>query len=279
MKKLLYIVILSVSLFACEDVIDVDLPVNSARLNVDALIRIDIDSPTTTFQVKTNLTNSFFEEVQPAEIESITITNQDYVPASTLDQNFISLVQVAPGTYEGFKNTDFFTSGVLELNITHNDQMYSATTTFVPSSPIISLEQGDGTLFTGNETEVKITFTDDETRHDFYLVDLDFEDYLVTEDEFYNGQTFNFSYFYDENVEAGSIINISLLGIDEPFFNYMNQLIVQAGGNQGPFQTPVATVRGNLINITSTNEEENTANFALGYFSVNQAFKASITLQ
>ena len=65
----------------------------------------------------------------------------------------------------------------------------------------------------------------------------------------------------------------------------MDQLIVQAGGNQGPFQTPVATVRGNVINVTGidnitvTDNVERTNNFALGYFAVVQEFKQTITIE
>jgi len=160
-----------------------------------------------------------------------------------------------------------------------------ALTRFVPSVPILGLEQGDQTLFSGNETEVRVAFADNGDRDDFYLVDLDFGEFLVTEDEFYNGQSFLFSYFYDDGIEAGQEINISLLGVDEPFFNYMNQLIVQAGGDQGPFQTPAATVRGNIINVTdidninSFDNVENSDNFALGYFAVCETFTQSIVIE
>ena len=183
------------------------------------------------------------------------------------------------------KEHNFFTEGALQLAVEHNGQRYLAQTQYVPSSPILSLEQGDGTLFAGNETEVEISFADNSERIDFYLVDLDFGDYLVTEDEFYNGQNFKFSYFYDEDVEVGKEISISLLGVDEPFYNYMNQLIVQSGGDQGPFQTPSATVRGNMINVTNIdniNSFDNvgdTDNFALGYFAVCQTFTETIIIE
>ena len=140
----------------------------------------------------------------------------------------------------------------------------------------VATQQGDGTLFSGNETEVEVSFNDRIDEDNFYLVDLDFDDYLVTEDEFYNGQTFKLSYFYDDDIDAGRTISISILGVDEPFYNYMNQLIVQAGGDQGPFQTPSATVRGNIINSTST---EDSSNFALGYFAVCETFTATIVIE
>ena len=108
------------------------------------------------------------------------------------------------------------------------------------------------------------------------MFDFDFNEYLVSEDEFYQGQPFEFSYFYDDGVQSGMEVQISLIGVDEPFFNYMNQVIVQSGGDQGPFQTPSATVRGNILNVS---DENGTDNFALGYFAVCQTYTQSITLE
>jgi len=284
--KNLLVVLFSILIFwSCEDVVEIDVPQTPPRLSIDALVRLDASQSTTTVQIKANLTSSFFNNLTPAELSSISIINPDYVPSSALDSQALQFSQVSPGIYEATKGTLFFTEGALQLAIEHDGQRYLAQTQYVPSAPIIALEQGDETLFTGNETEVEVSFTDDIDRTDFYLVDLDFGDYLVTEDEFYNGQSFKFSYFYDENVAVGEEISISLLGVDEPFFNYMNQLIVQSGGDQGPFQTPSATVRGNLINVTnidnvnSFDNVEDIDNFALGYFAVCQTFTETIVIE
>lgn len=279
MKKIIYLAILLVSLNSCEDVIDVDVPSTSSRLIVDALIRIDASEPTTTVQIKTSISSSFFDEIQPTDVNQITILNPDYTGSSPSDENFITLLEVAPGLYEGTKNTDFFTSGELQLAIQDGDQRYLGLTSYVTSAAIEVLEQGDGTLFSGDETEIIIAFTDNLEQDNFYLFDFDFDEFLVSEDEFYNGQTFQFSYFYDQDLVPGTTINVGLLGADEPFFNYMNQLIVQAGGDQGPFQTPAATVRGNIINITDADSFENSNTIALGYFSVSQTFTASVTIE
>ncbi len=276
MKKIFYLVFIALFFTGCEDVVDIALPQTAPRLSIDALVRLDTSQELTTVQINANLTSSFFSEITPAELTRISISNNTYVPTSQLDPQEFVLSEVAPGIYEGSKNTNFFTQGELKLSIAHDNQQYSASTSFVPSSPLLGLKQGDGTLFSGNETEVEVSFNDRIDEDNFYLVDLDFDDYLVTEDEFYNGQTFKFSYFYDDDIDAGRTISISILGVDEPFYNYMNQLIVQAGGDQGPFQTPSATVRGNIINSTST---EDSSNFALGYFAVCETFTATIVIE
>lgn len=284
-KGLITVLLSIIVLVSCEDVIEVDVPQTPPRLSIDALIRLDTSSSITTVEIKASLTSAFFEDLTAAELTSISIINPDYVPTSALDSQALLFSEVTPGIYQGTKGTQFFTDGALQLVIEHDGQRYLAQTQYVPSAPLLNLEQGDGTLFAGNETEVEVSFMDDNERNDFYLVDLDFGDYLVTEDEFYNGQTFRFSYFYDDKVEEGSEINISLLGVDEPFYNYMNQLVVQSGGDQGPFQTPSATVRGNIINVTnidninSFDNVEDSGNFALGYFAVCQTFKETIVIE
>lgn len=285
MKRIYYFLIVSISFFACEDVIEVDAPSEPPRLTVDAVIRLDTSQAITTAIIKIGLSSSFFESNDVAEVDQLHIQNLDYEGTGPLDQNFIIFTEVEPGIYQGSKNTSFFTSGELFLSIDYNEESYFASTAFVPAVPIDRLEQGDGTLFTGDETEIIVSFSDDPNRDDFYLFDFDFNEYLVTEDEFYQGQTFEFSYFYDDGIEAGRTLEISILGVDEPFYNYMNQLIVQSGGDQGPFQTPAATVRGNIINVTGIDNMEvfdnveRNDNFALGYFAVVQEFKETITIE
>ena len=285
MKRFIFLSTVLLLLTSCEDVVEIDAPSEPPRLSVDALIRINENDFATNVVITAGLTSSFFGNISPANLDSIIIRNNDYIPLSSSDQNFIVLNEVSPGRYEGNKNTSFFTEGILELLITYDENQYLAITRYVPAVPIDKLEQGEGMLFTGNETEVLVAFTDNVNRDDFYLFDFDFDEFLVTEDEFYQGQTFEFSYFYDEDVRPGREINVSLLGVDETFYNYMNQLIVQAGGDQGPFQTPSATVRGNIVNVTNSLDSESLDNiddrnnFALGYFAVCQTFRQSIVIE
>lgn len=285
MKRCILLSMVLLVFSGCEDVIEVDAPSELPRLSVDALIRIDEGEPVTTAVVNVGLTSSFFGDTQAAELDQITIQNIDYESMGSLDSNFITFIETGPGRYEASKNTGFFTSGTLNLSIEYDGQRYLASTEYVPAVPIDTLKQGEGDLFTGDETEVLVSFTDDADNDDFYLFDFDFGQYLVTEDEFYQGQTFEFSYFYDEGVKTGREIDITILGVEEPFYNYMNQLIVQSGGDQGPFQTPAATVRGNIINVTNIDNIDSfdnvdvRNNFALGYFAVCQVFSKSIVIE
>lgn len=284
MKKCIYFVSMLFIFLACEDVIEVDTPTEGPRLIIDALIKIDTTQPIQTARVRVALTDSFFGKIPVTALEQITITNID-MESTFANPNFIVLLEVAPGVYEKPKNTAFFTQGELIFQLRHEDRLYLARTRYAPAVPIDSLEQGDNTLFDENDTEVIVTFTDAPDRDDFYVFDFDFGEYLATEDEFYQGQEFKFSFFYDQNLEAGREISISLLGVDQAFFNYMNLLIDQSSDDFNVFDTPVATVRGNISDVTDIDNidffdnVDQPDNFPLGYFAVVQEFKQTLVIR
>lgn len=273
MRKLVFFISMFTFL-GCQDVIEVELPTEEPRLVIDGIIRInDMSQPLVSVKIRASLSSSFFDSVQPAQLQGITLTNTDTNEVIHLKEEVSG-----SGIYVEIWALPHLIEGNLELNIRHNDQVYLARTKFVPTVPIDSVRQGTTTLFGDDETEILVSFTDNAERDDFYLFDFNFGEYLVTEDEFYQGQQFEFSFFYDKNLKDGRELQISLLGIDETFFNYMNQLIIQSGPDTGPFSTPVTTVRGNIVNITDT-DGANKNNFALGYFAVCQTFSRTITIK
>ena len=229
MKQFLIALLTLLVLASCEDVIDVETPSEPPRLIVDGIIKIDTTEAFTTVRIRITTSSSFFEDNTPVSVDLVRIQNFDYVPEFPLDANFIDFGEVEPGVYESGKNTRFFTEGRLDLYVNYNEERYYASTMFVPTSPIDSLKQGTETLFSDDETEIIVSFTDDGERNDFYILDFDFNEYLVTEDEFYQGQSFEFSYFYEDGLEPGTELTVSILGADETFYNYMDQLIVQSG--------------------------------------------------
>lgn len=269
MKKVFYSILLLCLSYGCQDVIEVQVPIDQPRLVVDALLRIDdIQNLTTVVRITTSITSSFFGEIAPAQLDQISMVNiQTGIELQLTEET------VGSGVYRRDIATEFLTSGQLLLKIIYNGQLYEARTNFVPSVPIDNLVQGTNTLFTNDETEIIISFTDAPDRVDFYLFDFDFDEYLVSEDTFYPGQSFQFSFFYDPGLEPSTELEVGILGVDEPFYNYMTQLIVQAGGDQGPFQTPAATVKGNIINTM------NPDNFALGYFAISEIFTSTLVIE
>ncbi|WP_405202474.1 DUF4249 family protein [Dokdonia sp. LLG6352-1] len=296
MRYITLLIALLLVFTSCEDVIDVDLNDEDPRLIVDALIRIDTTQQLTAANIKVSLSSSFFGEIQPAEVESMFIQKAD-------ESGFVPYEPVPgePGVYRPFATTvspvadnKIVTSWLTSdseylIFVTYQDQDYFARTTFAPSVPIDTVEQGDGGLFDPDDKEVTIAFTDIPDDDNYYVIDLDFNEYLPTEDRFYQGQQFEFSYFYDSDdtpLNPGDTIDISILGADEQFYDYMNGLLEQSQqGENGPFQTPTATVRGNFLNITDIDNIDQFDNlnrpdaFILGYFSLSQEFSASLVIE
>jgi len=300
MKRFILIILGFILFISCEDVIEVELPENDTRLVVNGVIRVDENQEFLPIEIAVSESSSFFDENTVASLKSGIIyygTPNADAPEILEGGGISNLAEVEPGSGIWVPDPSFDSDqrirvssieegDVFQLILETENEQFFATTTYVKSVPIDSLEQGDETLFSGDETEVIVTFTDPGESNDFYLLDLDFGEFLVTEDEFYQGQTFVFSYFYDNElaINTSSVVNISLLGVDEQFYNYMNQIIVQSGGDQGPFQTPAATVRGNIINVTGIDNDEvidnveRSDNFALGYFAIVEEYTDSITI-
>lgn len=286
MKKVKALLVILIVFFGCEDVVEVAVPEEKPRLIIDGLTRVDLDAPTTVVRIKAKLTSSFFG--------TIPLTGLDEVYFGNIGEGryeggvgFMRENPIGSGVYESEVSTESLTSGRLVIQLSHDGRLYVALTRFAPAVAIDKIEQGTNTLFNGDETEVIVTFTDNPDQNNFYIFDFDFDfdEFLVTDDEFYQGQEFKFSYFYDRQLKPSTTVKISILGADRAFYNYMDQLIEQSGPLQGPFQTPVATVRGNVFDVTDLDNRDVFDNveqpnvFPLGYFAVVQVFTDSITIQ
>lgn len=285
MWRLLTFCLVSISLMSCEDVVEIDVPEEDPRLIIDALIRVDESQDFFNAVVKVGLTSSFFEAIPVTGLTDITIINLSLPTADCA--NCLILEERSPdsGIYEAMTSPSFFMGGELILQLTHEGRLYFASTEYVPAVPIDSLEQGTETLFDDEETEIIVTFTDAPDRDDYYIFDFNFGEYLPTEDTFYKGQEFSFSYFYDQLFEPGTELEIRILGADQAFYNYMNLLVQQSDDQLDIFSTPVATLRGNIFDVTDLDNTEVFDNvdqpdvFPLGYFAVVQEYSDTIIIQ
>jgi len=297
MKKILYYTILFLMITSCEDVVDVNLPETESRLVVNALIRVDITQEFVPVEIKFTETSNFFEENQPTQVSSAVIfygIPLENDPDSFEETFTASLSESVPGSGIYIPDTSLnedqrIPTSILEpgmvfnLVIEHEEQRYSATSTYTTTAPIDAVRQGEEGLFNEDDIEVIVTFTDVPSIKNYYVFDFDFNNFLVVDDQFIDGQQFEFSFFYDEVLETGNEINISILGADLAFFNYMNRILEQTENTGGVFETPAATVRGNII-ATADNDEifdtiDRAESFALGYFTVVQEFKESFIIE
>ncbi|MEQ9426659.1 MAG: DUF4249 family protein [Cyclobacteriaceae bacterium] len=265
--------ILLVLIMSCEDVIKVDTPSEEPRLSIDALLKIDTTDLFQRYQVKVRLTDSFFGQIPVTKLKQITIgaVLNERVPGS--------------GNYEGSGGGfQFYEEFEYILQVEHQDQRYLARATNIATSAIDTITQV--THASSNDgVSIAISFKDAPDKKNFYLFDMGFSELMVLDDAFFNGQTHQFIYKYKTALKPDEQVEVAIMGIDEAFHNYMKQLISQSVDNISPFDTPVATLRGNIINVTEIDNIDffdnvsQPENFALGYFAIAQIYKKSFIVR
>lgn len=272
MKKIYILPILICFFFTdCEKVIDVDVPTSTPKLVIDATFEVlfDEDPVRANTNVKLSLSADYFdEEIPPVTNATVFVTNLS-------DNSIINFTDTnADGTYTptiAFIPADDTT---YELTVIYNNETYKSEATKVKSTPFVSVVQGDETLFTGDEIQLKIEFQDDETVENYYLLDYTNNIFLALDDRFFNGSLYNFSSFYQEDeIDVPTTVTIKMHGITKEYYTYFEVLISQSGQNSGgPFESVPASLLGNIINTTNTN------NFPLGYFHISETDTYTIDL-
>ncbi len=268
-KPYLLLIPCIILLLSCEEVIEPELPVTESRLVVDAVLGFNpaIEEDIDISQVTLTLTAPFLNaEITPATNAVVELIDEG-------DGTIYPLVENEPGIFrDGFPTITFDTD--YTLRVTYNNEIYTATERLVRVGTIENVIQGDDFLFDEDtETEVIITFVDVPNERNSYLFSFGFDNFLVTDDEFYQDSGLTFSFFY-EDVVPGDLLTVILLGIDSEFASFVDQTLTQSGGNaNGPFSVPNSNVRGNIVNRT------NPGNFAFGYFSISEYDVAFLTVE
>ena len=268
-------------------------------LVVNGIIRVNIEEEFVPVEIRVTETSSFFDNNGPTQLSSAIIF---YGVPLEGDPNIFeevfssSLAESVPGSGiyvpdpsfdsdQRIRTASLEPGMVFNLILTQGEKRYLASTTYIPVVPIDNLEQGTNTIFDEDDIEVLVTFTDTPNEDNFYVFDFDFNDFLAVDDQFIDGQQFEFSYFFDGNLNPGDEVEISILGADLEFFNYIDLIVEQTERNAGVFETPVATVRGNVFDITGLDNDDIFNNvgrpqdFPLGYFAVIQEERASLVIE
>ena len=264
------IVISSIGLISCEDVVDVDLNTAAPKLVIDASIKWQKGTLGDEQTIKLSTTTGYFENTIPTVSGAIVFITD----SNLIQYDFIE--DIGTGNYI-CTNFNPVLNETYVLTVIHDGQTYLATENLIPSPTIDSVEQNDEGGFTGDEIEVKFFFQDDGLVDNFYLIQfnpsfLNLPEYDVVDDEFFQGNQM-FGLYFNEDLEVADDLTFTLHGISERYYNYMNVLLGVAGNSGGPFQAPPATVRGNIVNQT------NFDNYALGFFRLSEIDTMSYTVQ
>lgn len=260
-KKFL-LMLLCISIYTCEEPISLDLNTSEPKLVIEASINWIKGTPGNEQEIKLSLTAPYYDlETPPANNAIVTVFD-----SNNNQYNFIE-----DGSTGVYKNNSF--TPVLEeeysLIINYDGEIYSATETLKSVVPIDYVEQKNDGGFSGEETELKAYYTDPANIENFYF--FEFRNNFtaiptleVYKDEFTDGNQI-FGFYTEEDLTAGHEVTIRNYGISKAFYEYMFILLQQnseEGG--GPFETTPATVRGNCIN------ETNSENFPFGYFRLSE---------
>ncbi|WP_116788418.1 DUF4249 domain-containing protein [Flavobacterium psychrotrophum] len=267
MKKIFYIALMISSLFltGCEEVVDVDLETAAPRLVIDASINWEKETPGTVQTIKLTTTTGYYNtEIPVVSNATVFITNS---------RGFVYNFTETPGTGSYVCANFLPESGqTYVLTVINDGQTYTATETLYDVPNVTHIQQTDNGGFLGEDKEVRFFFNDPADEENYYMVRYDtdvipFPEYDVMEDRFTNGNEM-FNYFSHEDLKTGDKLDIKLYGISKQYYNYMAKLLDVAGGSGGgPFTTPPATVRGNVVNQTDE------SNYALGYFRLSQVYQ------
>ena len=251
MKKIIFL--LTILCISCEDVVTVDLPKAIEQIVIDAELGRPQGGGMATLRVLVTKTTDFYNsEILSVDDASVSLQhNNEVFTANHIEDGLYTL-----------DIPEITTDKQYQLIVEVDGVSYTAIEELVLSGTFDSAIQGDGQLFSGNETEVLITLTDLPGLGNFYLFDFSDNNLFVTRDRFYDGQPFTFSFFYDDLFPKNEEVTIRMVGIDEAFFNYMQILLSHSGqSGGGPFATATSTLLGNFV----SSEQENVA---LGYFRV-----------
>jgi hypothetical protein len=271
-KSHLIIALLSFLLFSsCEEVVQLDLPTAAPRIVIEASLNWQKGTAGSFQKIKLTTTTGFYDNIIP------TVSGATVTVKNSSNANFIFTELTGTGEYVCInflpKLNETYT-----LTVTSNGQTYTATEALKSVAPIVEIIQNDKGGFTGNNIEIKTYFNDPANESNFYLYNYSYssqvlQNFYVDEDTFYQGNRF-FSVSLSDKVKKGDKITVTHFGISKSYYNYLSVLLsIASNGGGSPFQSPPATVRGNIIN------SKNPDNYPLGYFSVSESDKREYTIQ
>ncbi|MFP4846045.1 DUF4249 family protein [Winogradskyella sp. PE311] len=272
MKKIIVLsYLLTLFTFSCEDIVDVELNESEPKLVIDASINWVKNTIGNEQSIKLTLSAPFFNEsVPPANGATVQVMNSD-------NSVFNFVEEGSTGVY----NNNNFIPVIDEtyiLTINYNGETYTAQETLKSVVSIDLVEQNNDGGFTGDDIELKAFYTDPVGIENYYFFEFIsnipvIPSLEVYEDEFTDGNQI-FGFYTEEDLEPGDQVTIRNYGVSERFYEFMFLLLQQGSDDSGgPFETQPASVRGNCINIT------NSENFPFGYFRLSEVDEVIYTIQ
>lgn len=264
MKKTYFFLVsaLCFLIFSCEEVIPLNLDNAPPKLVVEAAIVWKKGTSGSTQKIKLSNTTSYYSDSASKVLGATVFIKNSSNTTFTFTE--------VPNTGE-YRCSNFVPKigENYTLTIISNGNTYTANETLQSVASITTVEQNNQGGFGGNKIELKAHYIDPALTKNYYLYRYTYStqvtsNFYTDEDIFFNGNEF-FSISQNDKIKTGDKVEINHYGISRTYFNYMSVLVSIAGNSGGgPFQSPPATIRGNIINTTQPD------NFPLGYFSLSE---------
>lgn len=256
LSKLLLLLFL-LTLFSCEEVVDIELETADSRLVINAPLEWKKGTEGNYQSITLSTTAGFYESTPPKVSGAV-------VKVMASDGTFFIFEEgETPGLYECF---DFQPEllGEYELEIIYENEIYSGKEVLYPVQEFDTTEQLPPSF--GDMIEIRAYFTDPEEEENYYLLEETSSSTIIPgyhafNDKFFNGQQ-NYASYFDEELVVNDFVRFKLYGISTRHYDYLLKLTSSYQG--GPFQTVPGLLRGNIRNIT------NEKNFPFGYFSLSE---------
>ncbi|OSY87818.1 hypothetical protein WH52_10365 [Tenacibaculum holothuriorum] len=265
------ITILIIGIFSsCTEVVNVEVPNGGARLVVEASILWEKGTTGANQTIKLSTSTEYFSDTP-----NVPVTNATVQVTNTNTGEVFTFLNQNNGEYTT-NNFNPILNNEYQLEVVNDGKTYTAVESLVSVSEIKNIEQESVSSIGGDdEIRLKIYFDDPANEANFYLgafkaSNLAIPDLETLDDEFTDGNE-NFIEYEDEDLTAGATITISLQGISQRYYNYIDLLVEQLGQG-GPFQTTPARLKGNCINVNDSNEE------VFGYFRLSETVNDVYTI-
>ena len=279
--KTILLAFLSISVIACEDVIDVDLDQGEVLYVTDAFIT----NESTTQTIKLSKTAPYFQSqtVPPLEGAQVTVTGSDGTT--------YPFVETAPGSYTwtpSFGDAMDSIGVTYNLEIGYNGERFISSSVLNPVPPIDTItfefeEAGMGQDEDGYVAEFQAT--DLSNRKDFYWIKAfknnrrvgDPGSFSVSENGAFGGTNADGTVFIlpvriffinsDTLYQLGQSVRVEVWSINEEISEFFSAVEAQTN-NGGLFAVPAANVYGNIFDANGEPQKR-----MLGAFSISAVSK------
>ena len=270
----LLVIIVSIGVVSCTDVVDVEVQNGPERLVVEASLDWEKGTTGSDQTIRLRTSTPFFDTNTTTAVTgaSVVVTNDstgdrfEFVDQNNGEYRTLGFIPVLGQSYT--------------LRVEYNGEVYTAQETMTPVTDITNVFQDREDGFDTELLEVHLVFTDPPEEGNNYLFRFQREGDLlpaleITDDEFVNGNEIDWWYEIEDEDDippftAGDEVTIEMLGISRAYYDYVGILIDQLGG-VGLFEAVPVTARGNCINETDPD------NFAFGYFRLTEVVRTSYT--